>query len=385
MGNILDGARSNFRTFDELPFNAVDSLTLSELAYIHMPESVPRHETTTTVRCVPMTATLRAEDYPSMVTTGSQSVNEYRLNLLRAVCESPRYRGMRVGEYAERLDADDQTQFAAMTFDLSDCAGMRADAGGTLYVAFRGTDNTLVGWKEDFNMAVRCPVPAQRAAAAYLRSVADRSTGALGSSPATIMVGGHSKGGNMAIYAAMLLGTSQPRVTRIFSHDGPGFDAAVTRSDAYRAVCGRIDKTVPESSVIGMLLDDGDVAHTVVKADAIGILQHMGGSWQVADGEFVTAPELTVGAQFADRTIGAWLDGVDQRQREITIDQTYDVIAAAGYDNFADLAANWTDALPKILVAASGTDRKTRELISSVLKGLPSSAVRTLVRRDETV
>lgn len=383
MGNILDDARTNFRRFGELPFNAVDSLILSELAYIHMPNAVPRFGTTKTVASVPLTAALRAEDYPTMFTTGSDSVNEYRLGLLRAVCESPRYRGIRVGEYSEQLDTGDQTQFAAMTFDLTDCAGV-ADA--LLYVAFRGTDGSLVGWKEDFNMAVRCPIPAQRSAAEYLRSIADRSAGVPGAVPARLMVGGHSKGGNMAIYASMRMVDAErdARIERIFSHDGPGFDPTVTASPVYRAVFDRIDKTVPEASVIGMLLDDGGLARTIVKADAIGIMQHMGGSWQVEDGRFVTAPELTAAAQFADRTISTWLAGVDQRQREIAIDQVYDVVASAGYANFADLAANWTDALPKILMAATGTDRKTRELITSVLKGLPSSAMRSLVQRDTT-
>lgn len=382
MGNILDFVRTDFRGFDELPFGAVDSLVLSELAYVHMPVAVPRYGTTKTVATVPLTDALRAEDYPTMFTTGSTTTNEYRLGLLRAVCESPRYRGMRVGEYAERLDVTNQTQFAAMTFDLGGCRGaatIGAAAGGLLYVAFRGTDGTLVGWKEDFNMAVRCPVPAQESAAEYLVSVGDRSAGVIGAPGARLMVGGHSKGGSMAVYAAMHAADAvRDRIGRIFSHDGPGFDRAVTASPAYRAIIGRIDKTVPESSVIGMLLDDGEARYTVVKADAIGILQHMGGSWQVADGAFVTLGGLNPSAGFIARTIAAWLDGVDQRQREIAIDQVYDVVAAAGYDNFADLATHWTDALPKILLAAKDTDPATRALIAAVLKSLPTSALRSL-------
>ncbi|MCH9276895.1 DUF2974 domain-containing protein [Bifidobacterium amazonense] len=406
MGNILDYARTEFRDFARLPFGAVDSLVLSELAYIHMPDPVPRFGTTKTVATVPLAHALRAEDYPAMFTTGSESVNDYRLGLLRAVCESPRYRGIRVGEYAERLDEDDQQQFSAMTFDLSDCRGFDYP-GGLLYVAFRGTDGTLIGWKEDFNMAVRCPVPSQRSAADYLASVAARSAGVLGAPAASLMVGGHSKGGACAIWSAMTMAAHvcstaaedaaegrelpavphdaanlpivEPRIIRVYSHDGPGFDPVVTGSPAYRAIAGRIDKTVPESSIIGRLLDDGPVGCTIVKADAIGILQHMGGSWQVADGRFETVDSITAGAQFVNRTIATWLAGVDQRQREITIDQVYDIVAAAGYANFADLAANWTDALPKILLAAKDTDRSTRALVAAVVKGLPSSALRAIV------
>ena len=239
------------------------------------------------------------------------------------------------GQYAERLDEGEQQQFAAMTFDLG------ADFG--LYVAFRGTDGTLVGWKEDFNMAVRCPVPSQESAYRYADSILDRTERfplGVKKSP-DIMIGGHSKGGNMAVYAAMqitqsdieatneraqrlgllpALGGSVPgrncRISRIFSHDGPGMSQVMVHSRAYQAIAARIDKTVPESSIIGMLLQS-QIKPTFVKADAISILQHMGSSWQVTQsGEFEQASELTGGAQLIGKTIDGWFDRVSQEQRE---------------------------------------------------------------------
>ena len=140
----------------------------------------------------------------------------------------------------------------------------------------------------------------------------------------------------------------------------------------------RIRKTVPESSVVGMLLQS-NAKVIVVKADAVGIMQHMGNSWQVAEnGDFERENELTVTAQLIKRTLDDWLDTVGQKQRERAIDQIYEIFAAAGYGNIADLMANWTDSLPKIVAAARGTDRETRELIKAVVKAIPASAARVV-------
>lgn len=382
MGNLLEYVRTEFRTFADKPFSAVDSLVLSDFSYVHPPVAVvPSFAAAKTVATVPLTATLRAEDYPDMFCAGSESVNHERLDLLRALAESPRWRGLTVGESAEHTDLAGETQFAAMTFDLTDCVGY-GSRNPTLYVVFRGTEGTLVGWKEDFNMAVAFPVPAQQLAADYLQSIAERSAGPFGGNPAQLMVGGHSKGGNLATYATMMLERhgETGRVSRIFSHDGPGFPAAVVQSDDYRGVEGRIDKTVPESSIIGMLLDSG-ARRTVVRSDAVSILQHMCGTWQITDGEFETVPELTRGAQLIDRTISGWLDRIPEERRRIVVDEVYGIFAAAGYGQFADLAQHWTEALPKIVAAARETDPEARAVIASVLKAIPQSAARSL--KDE--
>lgn len=241
-------------TFAHKPFGAVDSLVLSELAYIRMPAAVPLFGSARSIATVPIWKLLQAEHYPEMFCTGSQ-YDAGRHDLLVAVAESPRFRGLRVGEYAERFDEHTETQFAAVTFDLTDCDGIQPDADSArtmLYVAFRGTDNSLVGWKEDFNMSVRCPVPSQSQAVEYYRSVDERASNPFAAHPARIAVGGHSKGGNLAVYTAMK--TQSDHISRIFSHDGPGFMREVTRSHAFHAIEPRVEKTVPESSVIGMLM-----------------------------------------------------------------------------------------------------------------------------------
>ena len=189
MGNITDDIRQHFDAFAELPFTEADSLALSQLAYARMPDNVPRyHENAETadgmIVTVPIHDLLRAECYDDMFgKVWSPSMN---VDLLRAMSESPRWRNLRVGAYVDEFDAETTKQFSACVFELGN---------GTLYVAFRGTDSSIVGWKEDFMMAFRRPVASQEAAACYLTELADHWAG-------PIMVGGHSKGGNLAVYAA---------------------------------------------------------------------------------------------------------------------------------------------------------------------------------------
>ena len=184
MGNITDDIRQHFDTFAELPFTEADSLALSQLAYARMPDNVPRyHENAETadgmIATVPIHDLLRAECYDDMFgKVWSPSMN---VDLLRAMSESPRWRNLRVGAYVDEFDAATTKQFSACVFELGN---------GTLYVAFRGTDSSIVGWKEDFMMAFRRPVASQEAAARYLTELAGHWAG-------PIMVGGHSKGGNL--------------------------------------------------------------------------------------------------------------------------------------------------------------------------------------------
>lgn len=166
MGNVVDYVRREFHGFAELPFGDVDSLVLAELSYMRLSGLVPAFGEARSVATVPIRELLRAESYDDMFVSNSSDINEYRLALLRAVCESPRFRALRVGEYAERLSEREQQQFAAMTFDVG-CGPV-----DSLYVAFRGTDGTLVGWKEDFNMAGALPgaVPGIRVSVCELDS-----------------------------------------------------------------------------------------------------------------------------------------------------------------------------------------------------------------------
>ena len=151
---------------------------------------------------------------------------------------------------------------------------------GSAYVAFRGTDDTIVGWKEDFNMAFTPEIPAQRYAADYLQQAA----AALAFRP--LLVGGHSKGGNLAVYAAVFCGEAiQKQIRAVYNNDGPGFYASLLELPEHRRIAGKITTLLPESSVVGMLLEHEE-AYQVVRSTQIRLMQHDGFSWQVLGRRF---------------------------------------------------------------------------------------------------
>ncbi|EPI58888.1 DUF2974 domain-containing protein [Gardnerella sp. DNF00257] len=415
MPNILDLLNNDFTNFKERKFNAVDSLILCELAYICMPESIPKYnDDSNALATVPLSELLRGEDFYSMFSSGSTKVDEFRKNLLLAVESSPRYRGMRVGEVLERFDEsniDDscEQQFAAVTFDLTDCIG-----SSCFVVAFRGTDNTLVGWKEDFNMAFRCPVPAQESSAEYLLSISRRackysckSGGIRGifssvgdyfanlfnkksdfknsdldksnlensndcdlSDNPKIFVVGHSKGGNMAAYAAMRL-DAQDRslgnhISKIYSMDGPSFGSDVVDPKVFSRVVSRIEKVVPQSAFIGLIMDTG-VPYKVTAADSIGLMQHFGMYWQVKDGDFDYCDCVTPRALAVSKAANEWMMNLPFEERKRRIDSVYSMFSSLGYSTFDEMSSHWSEVVPTLLKIAMHMDSKTYELIRSVM------------------
>lgn len=413
MSNILDLVSNDFTDFTNRKFNAVDALVFCELAYICMPDSIPKYDDDSdNLNTVPLCELLRGEDFSSMFSSGSTKVDEFRKSLLLAVAASPRYRGMRVGEVLERFDeskVDDscEQQFAAVTFDLTDCVGYRC-----FVVAFRGTDNTLVGWKEDFNMAFRCPVPAQESAAEYLLSIARRVhknycnnsvnnnifhrifgyfANLFGkkteqadmsqsytlqndivnqNNDSNIFVVGHSKGGNMAAYATMRLDAENQQlgdlVSKIYSMDGPSFGSDVVDPKVFSRVVSRIEKVVPQSAFIGLIMDTG-VPYKVTLAESIGLMQHFGMYWQVKDGDFDYCDHVTPRALAVSKAANDWMLNLPFEERKRRIDSVYNALTSLGYPTFDEISAHWSELLPKILSIATHMDSKTYELIRNIM------------------
>lgn len=419
MPNIIDLLRNDFSTFAQRKFNAVDALILCELSYINMPTSVPKYcDNPKNISTVSINELLRIEDYSSMFASGAPKVDKFRRKLLLAVASSPRYRGIRVGEYLERFDESNideslEQQFAGVTFDLSSCEGI--DNPNTIVVVFRGTDNTLVGWKEDFNMAFRCPIPAQESAAEYLISVTQRYSKYIAkkasllqkissffakstnlkrdnrynnnkrsdnnkrnNSP-NIIVTGHSKGGNMASYATMRLDAENEKlgnlVSKIYSMDGPGFANDVVDTSVFSRVASRIEKVVPQSSIIGLLMDNG-LPYKVARADSVGLMQHFGMYWHVEDGDFDYRDEVTARAAAIAKAMNSWMFDLPVEERKRRIDSVYNVLSSLGYPTFDLLASHWSELVPKLLGMATHLDAKSYELIRGIIAAVAGVGVK---------
>lgn len=352
--NFLTYAQTALDSFDDRPFCAVDSLVFAWLSYLRLPSDMPR---LTDWQGLDVRELLRAECYQDMIDDlwdpqGSRA-------LLEAVAASPRYRGVRVCGYRAVSDVAMTEQFAAVTFRFP---------AGFSYVSFRGTDSTIVGWKEDFNMAFRCPVPAQESAAHYVDEVAAAIDGPL-------LCGGHSKGGNLAVYsAAMCSDGARNRIERAFSHDGPGFVEEFLSGDAFAGLSGRIDKTLPQSSIFGMMFETQE-DYAIVESTELSLLQHNPFSWVVDGCDFVYRERLSAGARYVDGSIREMLLAVTPSERERFVDALFSVFEATGAVRFADIAGNLRESLPVMLQAAQGFDQDTRRFVSQTIAAILKCAL----------
>ena len=324
--NLFGYLSRAFETFEERPLTDVDSLVLSCLSYFRYQGEDVRGSSGVSVR------ELFQAEHLERMTRGLWDP-EGLMRVLALTAASPRFRDVVVSNYVDDFDESAEKQFSACVLHLP--------AGGA-YVSYRGTDNTLVGWKEDFNMAFETGVPSQYAAIDYLERVAPSIDG-------NIYLGGHSKGGNLAVCAAARC--SEPvatRIVRVFSHDGPGFTGDALADELWQQRADLVSKTVPRSSVIGMLFEKQE-DYTVVESSMMGLTQHNPFSWVVEGNDFVNLEGLGRGASFVDKGLNEWIASMTREEREGVVETLFSVLGAAGEDTFADLSGNWQASVPAML------------------------------------
>ena len=337
---IVDYVERTFVSFSDLPVNEVDSLAFCQLAYLRIGETFPD---ATTGEGRLLRDLFQAESLERLY--GGLRDPKLNARLIAAFASSPRFREVRVCRYVNDVDADRGIQFSATCFLLPN---------GDTFVAFRGTDMTIVGWKEDFNLAVSYPVPAQIESLAYLLECAKATTG-------NLFVGGHSKGGNLATYCSMNTPAKvHDRIVRVFDHDGPGFYEEVVESDAFVALSPKVSKTVPQLSVFGQLFETVPVMK-VVQSNGIGtLMQHDPYTWlvDVENASFVDRGKLDAAADYGRRTLDDWLRSMDADERERFIEAFFLVCSSGGATGFGEgeKVATPIDAFKTII----GSDEKVR-------------------------
>ena len=344
---------------------------------------------------------MRAELFPTMFSGMHAAQMKQQLFWMAA---SPRFRDLLIYDHAAAFDEARDLQFAATTYV---CPGHFA------YVGFRGTDTTLTGWREDFNMAYRAPVEAQVLAARYLAAVAADPR-----LPETLLVGGHSKGGNLAEYAALTaVPEVQGRIARLYNHDGPGFKAGLFAAADYEPLAGRMTKQVPADSMVGILMESF-MPVEVVQATGRGFEQHSVFRWVVegADGEagrsnaegardtgevrdaetarnvsgalkaFATLPELPERTQRRAEALDRWLASLDSSEREAMVHALFAALKAAGITDASQLfegGREWAILRDGVM----GAPAEDRTIMLNALRGLTRAfsdvtAERNSARRD---
>lgn len=355
MNNILNYI--NWRgdlSFAAAPFNDVDNLIFSQLVYVDFSAVMAEYDSNVLFLCDAQKK--MAELYPDGFMPKGLMQKEPLNELLRLAGESERFGHVGIFMPHSRFDEQNVEQFFAATFILGD---------GNMYVGFRGTDQSVVGWQEDFNMACICPVPSQYDAVAYLELVAGlRSEG--------IITGGHSKGGNLAIYSAAFSRDIFDRIVGIYSDDGPGFPDDIIESAEYNAVLPKIKTIVPQGSVIGMLLGHKE-EYAVVKSTQKGISQHDGFSWEVMGAGFVTLESRNKGSLIVDDTLSKWISSLSGDERKVFVASLFEILTASGIQSLDEIPS---DAL-KLLKSLRVIPPQTKEVLGSALKRLKNQALET--------
>lgn len=362
MTNILDYLEwRGDLSLSQDPFNAVDSLILSQLVYMDFDRILTENDY---VSLLPLAETVRR--LLQAIPAGERLNNNYMCDpktdrrFLTLLAGSRRFGSMQLTRYVNHIDHKLQKQFCAMTIFTGD---------DSLYIAYRGTDASLVGWKENFNMSFMTPVPAQEEAVSYLESVALDF-------PDNIRLGGHSKGGNLAVYASAYCPAHiQNWLLAIYSHDGPGFDKQVITSDGYLRVQKRIHTFVPQTSIIGMLLEHEE-SYTVIHSSGSGIFQHDPYSWDILGRDFIRLESIDANSQRIDRAIRSWINGLDYSQRESLVEGIYHLFTTSEPIDTSEetFSVDRLKSLRSLLKSMTSMDEDTKAIISQALSALWHSA-----------
>ena len=338
-------------SFSQSGFNEVDNLILSLLSYFDFKEMLPapgEGEISVEQACQ---VYFHDRDMPAPPDEPANSGRTLQW-LLYAMAQCRRYKKMKLSCAVDIFDKDSATQFYALCIHIN---------RNRAYLSFRGTGDDLVGWKEDFLLACIPEIPSQREALNYLERVAALYP------EKTFMLGGHSKGGNLAVYAAASASEEiQNRIVSVWSNDGPGFQNEMLISDGYQRIAFAVHHIVPKSSVVGMLLAH-DEHYKIVDSSQVGLLQHDGFSWVVSGNHFNELEELTIQSVKADRAISKWLQGLSLEERRQFVDCLFDVLYASGVTTLSEVRRDKLKALTASLPHVKELPKDRRERIIEFL------------------
>ena len=338
------------------PVCPVDTLLFSMLPYIRLEGIVPIAPTAEPIRLSDAT-----EDYLSR----PENADSKHAPLLRQLAASTRFSSLRLLGAVEEIDREAGMQFAAITFLLP---------GQNLFVAFEGTDDTLIGWEEDFRMSYECPVPAQLKAVEYLRRVAAAHP------LRRIYVGGHSKGGNLAMYAAVYSGPAyRHRIRAVYNHDGPGFCDNTLSSPEYLEMRDRIHTFLPESSIVGVLLEH-DNNYKIVKSTATGLLQHDPYSWQIIGNDFEYTAERTAFGKETEAIVDRFVNELSPERKRQFGEALFTVLESTQQQTLSGIAENKLQSLRNVLRSFTGLDPSVRDILQESFAALNRS--RKEIRRQ---
>ena len=359
MANILDYLdwRGDL-PFSAAPFNEVDALILAELSYFPAEGIVPA-DIGESISISELRSRFDADKVPAEKRIVSF---EQDIQLMNKLADSRRFDSMKLTGYVNNIDPAKDLQFAAMTFIFDKFT----------FVAFRGTDSTITGWKEDCNISFMQETASQRMAVDYI-------TENFGGGDDVLVIGGHSKGGNLGVYAAAFCdGSIKKRIRAVFAFDSPGFVEEVAASEEYLSVTKKIFSMIPQSSLVGQLLS-GSAEPRIVKSSAGGIMQHLAFTWQVTRNSFDYAEELSKLGVLINKTMTGWVSSLDESERQSFVEAVFTVLEAAESETINEINRNKRKSFAAILKALKKLPAEKRAAAKKALSQLATYGKKALI------
>lgn len=351
MANIID--YMDWRgdvTFAHSPINEIDGLIFSMLAYIPFDDML--EQGFTEYRSLKEVGSQFFETYPAEEIEKWPQLLKSCSEVLKKMMEVDRFKDLLLCNYVAESDtvSNKPMQFGAITVVIDE---------GLYYVAYRGTDDTLAGWEEDFIACYMMPVPAQKKASEYLKYVLKNTTG-------SVYLGGHSKGGNLAVYAAVEEGYKRKkRIARVHNYDGPGFLQEYVEKKEYAEMATIVDNYCPRASVVGMIMfreDDG----VIVESSEKGLMQHTGISWQVLGNGFITAESHEDLSLIFSRANKQWINEIGRDERELFIELVFTILRE-GFDTVTGMKEGFFSTATTIIKSYNHIDKETRKMARKIL------------------
>ncbi|MGE5627806.1 MAG: DUF2974 domain-containing protein [Solirubrobacterales bacterium] len=336
--------------FTQDKLNEVDNLVFSVLSYLNFEDIVDFQIKEQKICILKAAEYFKGKKLKSPAFYGNPFFTQMP-DFLQRAAQTRRFGNVEISCYVSELDHENSNQFSAIVFSMD---------SKHHYIGFRGTDDTIAGWKEDFQMSFMDAVPAQKQAVNYVNTIIPGFEG-------EFYLGGHSKGGNLAVYAAAHAKKEiKERIISVFNNDGPGFQIEIVQSEEYQSILHKINTFVPKSSMVGLLMEHGE-EYQVVSSSGMGIMQHKALNWEVLGPKFVYESELTKNSRSFDTALRSWLSLLSMEEREYFVEALFEIIQGTGALTFSELSAEKLNAIDAMVKSYKNMDSSTQILLKNTI------------------
>ena len=345
MNSILDYAKSNLRKFNEYKLNDIDALILSWISYYHIPKELAKEYSK---------KPFYLKDFYNLKYLNNILYDVFDMEkskeLITYLAGNERFKDLEILYYVEQKNKNIEKQFSAMTFKLSK---------DEYLIAFRGTDHSFIGWKEDFNMCYKKSIPSQIEALKYLNKIFSKLKG-------KFYITGHSKGGNLSAYASSLCSVNnQNRILKVYNFDGPGLNNSNIKNTPNTNINIKIHKFVPQASIVGMCFEN-TTNYKIIKSNGIGILQHNPFTWEIKNNKFINAKSRTLDSNAFKKGLNNIINSLSEKEIKTFVNTLYNILNKTQMNDFDTLSKNILKNLPILFEGFTSLDLQQKKLLLKV-------------------